>query len=50
MWGIVVEVGVFRFHTGSIKRIKVVNRIDQPLEFRFHTGSIKRHLKLDVFG
>ena len=33
---------MFRFHTGSIKRVAVRHARARSDEFRFHTGSIKR--------
>ena len=33
---------MFRFHTGSIKRITIIIAPREPDAFRFHTGSIKR--------
>ena len=39
---IVEKKEVFRFQTGSIKRMEVRKHVDKACKFRFQTGSIKR--------
>ena len=44
-----LQLSKFRFHTGSIKSLRVIITHAIPDEFRFHTGSIKRCPECGVY-